>query len=209
MRCLHKHQLIAPACFNSAMTSTGWDVTLMAVHTMTFSQQQEAVNSSKVSAGIDTKWIYTEAKDSHLSEPDLQDLLIQCGQIQQYHKELSWDSLTKVNKVTFLDCLLLLCLCCCAVRMMSTLRLWIIALSGCFFTVCGIAFSGIYSLHKTFPVEADDGWLPGSDYPEDRWTGVTAQMKHSKCNDVCVILGVSWGHMLMCVMCIISCVGVT
>lgn len=113
MRCLHKHQLIAPACFNSAMTCTGWDVTLMAVHTMTFSQQQEAVNSSKVSAGIDTKWMYTEAKDSHLSEPDLQDLLIQCGQIQQYHKELSWDSLTKVNKVTFLDCLLLLCLCCC------------------------------------------------------------------------------------------------
>lgn len=36
--------------------------------------------------------------------------------------------------------------------------------------------------------------------------GVTAQMERSKSNDVRVILGVSIGHMLMCVMCSISCI---
>lgn len=77
-----------------------------------------------------------------------------------------------------------------------------------FFTVCGIAFCSIFCLHKTFfwRLEVDDGWLPMSDSPEDCWTSVTAQMEHSKCNDVCVNLGVSGGHMLMCVMCITACV---
>lgn len=37
-----------------------------------------------------------------------------------------------------------------------------------------------------------------------RLFSVTAQMENRKCNDVCVILGVSIGHMLICVMCVIS-----
>jgi len=46
---------------------------------MTFSQQQGAVTNSKVSPWIDTNWMYMKAKDTKLSEHDIDSLLFKEG----------------------------------------------------------------------------------------------------------------------------------